>query len=137
MDASFIFDEMLEDGVTLSQSLTSEDKRIFMACVDLKIHGHDTVTTEQIYEAMGNTGELGSDERKHMLRRIEIMSKCSVVIVNPKEIVLQGRYGRITSQFNLLPAVVGYMCENGVIVDDAVTIFEIPGLYNRSRNKLN
>lgn len=137
MDASFIFDEMMGDGVTLSQSLTSYDKSVFIACVDLKVHGHDTFTTEQIYAAMGNTGKLGSDAREHMLRRIEIMSGCCVVIVNPKETVLQGRYGRVTSQFNLLPAVVGYLCENGVIVDDAVTIFEIPGLYNRSRNKLN
>lgn len=137
MDARFIFDEMLEDGVTLSQSLTSEDKRIFMACVDLKVHGHDTVTTDQIYEAMGNTGELGSDERKHMLRRIEVMSECCVVIVNPKETVLQGWYGRVTSQFYLLPTVVDRMYKNGVIVEDAVTMLEIPRLYTITKNKFN
>lgn len=137
MDARFSFDEMLEDGVTLSKSLTSEDKRIFMACVDLKVHGHDTVTTEQIYAAMGNTDKLGADEREHMLRRIEVMSECSVVIVNPKETVLQGRYGRVTSQFYLLPTVVDRMYKNGVIVEDAVTIFEIPRLYNRRRTRPN
>lgn len=133
MDARFLFDEMLEDGVTLSQPLTSEDKRIFMACVDLKVHGHDTVTTEQIYAAMGNTDKLSADKREHMLRRIEMMSECCVVITNPKETVLQGQYGRVTSQFYLLPTVVDRMYKNGVIVEDAVTIFEIPRLYNRRR----
>lgn len=137
MDASFIFDEMLEDGVTLSQSLTSYDKGVFMACVDLKVHGHDTVTTEQIYTAIGNTDKLSADERKHMLRRIEIMSECCVVITNPKETVLRGRYGRVTRQFYLLPTVVDRMYKNGVIVDDAVTILEIPRLYTITKNKLN
>lgn len=137
MDTKYRFDEMLEDGVTLSKPLTSEDKRIFMACVDLKVHGHDTITTEQIYAAMGNTDKLGADERKHILRRIEVMSVCCVVIVNPKETMLQGQYRRVTRQFYLLPTVVDCMRKNGVIVEDAVTILEIPRLYTMTKNKFN
>ena len=41
MDASFIFDEMMGDGVTLSQSLTSYDKIVFMTYVDLEEIKHD------------------------------------------------------------------------------------------------
>ena len=56
------FDEL--DGVKISRQLTSYDKRVFIAVANLKAQGHDTITAEQIYKAMGNPKRPNADTIK-------------------------------------------------------------------------
>ena len=74
------FDEL--DGVKISRQLTSYDKRVFIAVANLKAQGHDTITAEQIYKAMGNPKRPNADTIKKILQSVECISRGRVTIDN-------------------------------------------------------
>jgi len=123
------FDEMKGTGVTISRPLTSYDKRVFIAAANLKEQGHDTVTTAQIYEAMGNKGRPATSQRQKILRSIETMSLCRVTLDNSEEAAMYTSYDKVKRTFYLLPTTIDKGYVNGLIVDDAITIIELPRLF--------
>lgn len=123
------FEEMKGTGVTISRPLTSYDKRVFIASANLKEQGHDTVTTAQIYEAMGNRGRPNASQRQKILKSIETMSVCRVTLDNSEEAALYTKYDKVKRTFYLLPTTIDKGYVNGLIVDDAITILELPRLF--------
>lgn len=123
------FDEMKGTGVTISRPLTSYDKRVFIASANLKEQGHDTVTTTQIYEAMGNRGRPSAQQRQKILKSIETMSLCRVTLDNSEEAAMYTKYDKVKRTFYLLPTTIDKGYVNGLIVDDAITIIELPRLF--------
>ena len=123
------FDEMKGTGVTISRPLTSYDKRVFIASANLKEQGHDTVTTTQIYEAMGNKGRPSAQQRQKILKSIETMSLCRVTLDNSEEAAMYTKYDKVKRTFYLLPTTIDKGYVNGLIVDDAITIIELPRLF--------
>ena len=123
------FDEMKGTGVTISRSLTSYDKRVFIAVSNLKEQGHDTVTTSQICEAMGNRSRPSITQREKILKSIEEMSLCRVTLDNSEEANIYKGYDTISQTFYLLPTNIAKGYLNGNIVDDAITILETPKLF--------
>lgn len=123
------FEEMKGTGVTISRPLTSYDKRVFIAAANLKEQGHDTVTAAQIYEAMGNKGRPATSQRQKILKSIETMSVCRVTLDNSEEAALYTKYDKVKRTFYLLPTTIDKGYVNGLIVDDAITILELPRLF--------
>lgn len=129
------FEEMENTGITISRPLTSYDKRIFIAAANLKDQGHDTVTTAQIYEAMGNRGKPNARQREKILKSLEIMSLCRVTLDNTEEAKLYTKYDKVNRTFYLLPTTIDKGFVNGLIVDDAITIMELPKLYAFAKDR--
>lgn len=129
------FEEMKGTGVTISRTLTSYDKRVFIAAANLKEQGHDTVTTAQIYEAMGNKGRPAASQRQKILKSLETMSVCRVTLDNTEEAKLYTKYDRVNRTFYLLPITIDKGYVNGLIVDDAITIMELPRLFIFAKNR--
>lgn len=125
----FDFDKMKETGITISRPLTSYDKRVFIASANLKEQGHDTVTTTQVYEAMGNRGRPSAQQRQKILKSIETMSLCRVTLDNSEEAAMYTKYDKVKRTFYLLPTTIDKGYVNGLIVDDAINIIELPRLF--------
>lgn len=123
------FDDMKGTGVTISRPLTSYDKRVFIAAANLKEQGHDTVTTTQIYEAMGNRGRPSAQQRQKILKSIETMSLCRVTLDNSEEAAMYTNYDKVNRMFYLLPTNIDRGYVNGLVVDDAIQIMELPKLF--------
>lgn len=129
------FEEMKSTGITISRPLTSYDKRIFIAAANLKDQGHDTVTTAQIYAAMGNRGKPNSKQREKILKSLEVMSLCRVTLDNTEEAKLYTKYDKVKRTFYLLPTTIDKGYVNGLIVDDAINIMELPKLYEFAKGR--
>lgn len=129
------FDEMKGTGVTISRPLTSYDKRVFIASANLKEQGHDTVTTAQIYEAMGNRGRPNAAQRQKILKSIETMSLCRVTLDNSEEAAMYTKYDKVKRTFYLLPTTIDKGYVNGLIVDDAINIIELPRLFTFAKQR--
>lgn len=120
------FDEL--DGVKISRQLTSYDKRVFLAVANLKAQGHDTITAWQVHYAMGGISRPKKDTIEKIIQSIETLSKCRVTIDNTEEAELYTRYDRVKATFPLLTTKIcsGYI--KGIIVDNAITVSEVPDL---------
>lgn len=129
------FDEMKGTGITISRPLTSYDKRVFIAAANLKEQGHDTVTTAQIYEAMGNKGRPATSQRRKILRSIETMSLCRVTLDNTEEAAIYTKYDKVKRTFYLLPTTIDKGYVNGLVVDDAINIIELPRLFTFAKQR--
>ena len=120
------FDEL--DGVKISRQLTSYDKRVFIAVANLKAQGHDTITAEQIYKAMGNPKRPNADTIKKILQSVECISRGRVTIDNTEEANMYTRYDRVKATFPLLTTEICSGYANGKVVDNAIRVLEVPKL---------
>ena len=120
------FDEL--DGVKISRQLTSYDKRVFIAVANLKAQGHDTITAEQIYKAMGNPKRPNADTIKKILQSVECISRGRVTIDNTEEAKMYTRYDRVKATFPLLTTEICSGYANGKVVDNAIRVLEVPKL---------
>ena len=120
------FDEL--DGVKISRQLTSYDKLVFIAVANLKAQGHDTITAWQVYNTMGGVSRPKKDTIEKIIQSIETLSKCRVTIDNTEETQLYSRYDRVTATFPLLTTKICSGYANGKIVDNAITVSEVPYL---------
>lgn len=120
------FDEL--DGIKISRQLTSYDKRVFIAVANLKAQGHDTITAWQVYTAMGGVSRPKKDTIEKIIQSIETLSKCRVTIDNTEEAKLYTKYDRVKATFPLLTTKICSGYANGKIVDNAITVSEVPDL---------
>lgn len=129
------YEDMQGTGVTISRVLTQYDKRVFLAAANLKDQGNNTVTTAQIYEAMGNRGRPSAAQREKILKSLETMAACRVMLNNTEEAELYKDYDKVVKTFYLLPTKIekGYI--NGLIVNDAITIMETPELFKFAKDR--
>lgn len=120
------FDEL--DGIKISRQLTSYDKLVFIAVANLKAQGHDTITAWQVYNAMGGVSRPKKDTIEKIIQSIETLSKCRVTIDNTEEAKLYTKYDRVKATFPLLTTKICSGYANGKIVDNAITVSEVPDL---------
>ena len=124
-------------SITTSQALTPFDKGVFIAVANLKEQGHDTVTTAQIYSAMGNRSRPSADLRRKILESVEKMSACRVTLDNSQEAKIY-KYRKYQSvRFNLLQTITKTEActENGQIVNDAIIIEKLPILFEFAKER--
>ena len=73
------------NGVNISRELTVYDKWVWNACANLKDQGHDVLTAEQIYKAMGNTGRPNAKTKEKIMESVETISRARVTIDTTEE----------------------------------------------------
>lgn len=126
------------DGVKISRTLTSFDKRVFIAISNKREAGQEILTFSQIYEAMGGISRPDKSIRDRIIESIETMSRAIVSIDTTEENKIYPRLDKIVWESQLLhiEKVKGY--SRGQITDYAIRIIETPKLYlfAKQRNQI-
>ncbi len=116
-------------NINISRELTVYDKWVWNACANLKEQGHDIITAEQIYKAMGNSGRPNAKIKEKILESVEIISRARVSIDTAEEHELYTRYNRFKATFPLLATEICTASSRGQVVEDAIRIIETPKLF--------
>ena len=116
------------NGVNISRELTVYDKWVWNACANLKEQGHDVITAEQIYKAMGNTGKPNAKTKEKIMESVETISRARVTIDTTEEHELYPKYERIKATFPLLATETCTAYARGQIVESAIKIIDSPKL---------
>ena len=123
------------NGVNISRELTVYDKWVWNACANLKEQGHDVITAEQIYKAMGNNGRPNSKTKEKILESVETISRARVTIDNTEEHELYPKYDRLKMTFPLLATEICTAYARGQVVEDAIRIIDAPKLFTFAENR--
>lgn len=123
------------DGVKISRTLTSFDKRVFIAISNKREAGQEILTFSQIYEAMGGISRPDKSIRDRIIESIETMSRAIVSIDTTEENKIYPRLDKIVWESQLLhiEKVKGY--SRGQITDYAIRIIEVPKLFLFAKNR--
>lgn len=122
-------------NINISRELTVYDKWVWNACANLKEQGHDIITAEQIYKAMGNSGRPNAKIKEKILESVEIISRARVSIDTAEEYELYPKYNRFKATFPLLATEICTASSRGQIVEDAIRIIEPPKLFTFAENR--
>lgn len=123
------------DSVKISRELTVYDKWVWNACANLKEQGHDVITAEQIYKAMGNSGRPNPKTKDKILESVETISRARVTIDTTQEHELYPKYDRLKATFPLLATEICTAYARGKLVEDAIRIIEMPKLFRFAENR--
>ena len=123
------------NGVNISRELTVYDKWVWNACANLKEQGHDVITAEQIYKAMGNTGRPNAKTKEKIMESVETISRARVTIDTTEEHELYPKYERIKATFPLLATETCTAYARGQIVESAIKIIDAPKLFAFAENR--
>ena len=123
------------NGVNISRELTVYDKWVWNACANLKEQGHDVITAEQIYKAMGNTGRPNAKTKEKIMESVETISRARVTIDTTEEHDLYPKYERIKATFPLLATETCTAYARGQIVESAIKIIDSPKLFAFAENR--
>ncbi len=123
------------NGVNISRELTVYDKWVWNACANLKDQGHDVITAEQIYKAMGNTGRPNAKTKEKIMESVETISRARVTIDTTEEHELYPKYERIKATFPLLATETCTAYARGQIVESAIKIIDAPKLFAFAENR--
>ena len=122
-------------GVNISRELTVYDKWVWNACANLKEQGHDVITAEQIYKAMGNSGRPNPKTKEKILESVEMISRARVSIDTTQEHELYPKYDRLKATFPLLATEICTAYARGQVIEDAIRIIEMPKLFTFAENR--
>ena len=123
------------NGVNISRELTVYDKWVWNACANLKDQGHDVLTAEQIYKAMGNTGRPNAKTKEKIMESVETISRARVTIDTTEEHELYPKYDRVKATFPLLATETCTAYARGQVVEGAIRIIEAPKLFAFAENR--
>lgn len=123
------------NGVNISRELTVYDKWVWNACANLKDQGHDVLTAEQIYKAMGNTGRPNAKTKEKIMESVETISRARVTINTTEEHELYPKYERVKATFPLLATETCTAYARGQVVEGAIRIIEAPKLFAFAENR--
>lgn len=123
------------NGVNISRELTVYDKWVWNACANLKEQGHDVLTAEQIYKAMGNTGRPNAKTKEKIMESVETISRARVTIDTTEEHDLYPKYERVKATFPLLATETCTAYARGQVVEGAIRIIESPKLFAFAENR--
>jgi len=123
------------NGVNISRELTVYDKWVWNACANLKDQGHDVLTAEQIYKAMGNTGRPNAKTKEKIMESVETISRARVTIDTTEEHELYPKYERVKATFPLLATETCTAYARGQVVEGAIRIIEAPKLFAFAENR--
>lgn len=129
MFSAFVDFENL-DGVKLSKKLSSYEKFVWHTCVNLIFQdNHDILTLEQIYKAMGNSGNANPETKAEILEAIENMSKVRVTVDVPINSELYPELDQFKGTFQLLATNTKQALSRGQIAKNSIQILEKPQLF--------
>ena len=129
MFSAFVDFENL-DGVKLSKKLSSYEKFVWHTCVNLIFQDdHDILTLEQIYKAMGNSGNANPETKAEILEAIENMSKVRVTVDVPINSELYPELDQFKGTFQLLATNTKQALSRGQIAKNSIQILEKPQLF--------
>lgn len=89
--AIYLLDEAIS-GATITSKLTSTDKFIYIAVDSLYREGNQYITTNQIYRAMGGSGDPNREQKEKINRSLTKMGSSRVYINNAEEIAVNKGY---------------------------------------------
>lgn len=122
-------------NINISRELTVYDKWVWNACANLKEQGHDVITAEQIYKAMGNSGRPNAKLKEKILESVETISRARVSIDTTAENELYPKYDKFRATFPLLSTEICTASARGQIVEDAIRIIETPKLFSFAEDR--
>lgn len=132
--SSFLLEIEQTEGVQISRSLDSYDKRVFVALSNLAKAGATVTTAAQIYKEMGNLKKPNDQDTMKVISSLKQMMKVIVTIDNRKE-AEKYNYPRIKDTFPLLPIRISEAIYRGQTVDNGVFISEVPYLFTISEER--
>lgn len=128
------FDEMGMD-VRITRQLTPFDKRVYIAAAALFNSGNDTVSTSQIYRAMGYSKSPPSSMIKKINDSLTKMSAAHVTIDNAQEATVLKNYPVFKYDASLLPFERKSAYINNILTEAAIHLFREPPLISFARER--
>lgn len=133
----------LEPAMTIAKKLQPYDKRVYVAAAALyNESGEDrpVVTLNQIYHAMGFTGEPGKADKEKINNSITKMRAAQIVVDNTEEVTVgKYKYDKFVYDGSLLPTDrVTAIAKNGQEIDSSIRLLAEPPLitFARGRNQI-
>lgn len=113
----------LEDSIT--KKLEPYDKRVCIAVAALFNAGYETMTLQQVYNAMGYTGKIGKADKAKINDSITKMGAAKLRLDNMQE---ASYYNRATFAYdgNVIPMERIQALVNGQVVESAIHVFREP-----------
>ena len=124
----------LDNSVRITRQLETYDKRVYIAIGALWAAGNQTITTSQIYFAMGGEGKPAPAQLKKIDDAITKMSAAKIYINNSEEAKAY-KYPVVSYDSALLPMERIKATVNGNTVESAVHLFREPPLISFARGR--
>lgn len=130
------FDELENQGITITKRLTAFEKRVYIAAGALyAIKGQKPFTYTELYYAMGYTGKPGSNDLEKLAAAITKMGGARIYVDNQQEIAAKYHYPRFRYDGYLLPMERVTAIVDGKITDAAIHLFREPPLIAFARQR--
>lgn len=130
------FDELENQGITITKKLTAFEKRVYIAAGALyAIKGQKPFTYTELYYAMGYTGKPGSNDLEKLAAAITKMGGAWIYVNNQQEIDAKYNYPRFIYDGHLLPMERVTAIVDGKITDAAIHLFREPPLIAFARQR--
>lgn len=130
---SIDFDELTDTRIT--KALEPFDKRVYSAMAALFNSGNESVTLQQIYNAMGYEGTAGKYDRARINDSVTKMAAAKVYMDNVQEVQAGYRYPQFKYDGQLLPMERIQAVVNGQFVESVIHILREPPMISFARGR--
>lgn len=136
---SINFDELEKlDGLKVTKSLTTFDKRVYIAVNAIYAQSGHIMSAGQVFAAMGNTGKPSTKQIKKINDSLTKMGAARIYLNNEQEISVNKGYKHFKYDASLLPfeRISAYI--NNALVESAIHLFREPPLitFAKERNQI-
>ena len=120
--------------MTIAKTLTPYDKLVYTAIASLYDRGHDTVSLQMIYYAMGGTSKIGKNDKEKLIKSISKLMGTVVTINNLNEVKKHHRED-YSITCNMLYAAFASEKINGQISESLLHIMKLPIMFKIAKEK--
>ena len=128
------FSKLEEDGVSLSKKLEPYDERVYIAAAALYNTGREIMTLQQIYSAMGYSGDASFTDNQKINDSLTKMARTIIRIDNRREAETY-KYDHFTYDGYLLPMERVTAMSGGNITGSAIHVFREPPAITFARQR--
>lgn len=128
------FSKLEEDGVSLSKKLEPYDERVYIAAAALYNTGREIMTIQQIYSAMGYSGDASFTDNQKINDSLTKMARTIIKIDNRREAETY-KYDHFTYDGYLLPMERVTAMSGGNITGSAIHVFREPPAITFARQR--
>ena len=130
------FDELENQGITITKRLTAYEKRVYVAAGALyAIKGQMPFTYTELYYAMGYTGKPGGNDLDKLAAAVTKMGGARIFVDNSQEIAAKYDYPRFRYDGYLFPMERVTAIVDGKVTDAAIHLFREPPLITFARQR--
>lgn len=122
------------ENMTITRKLEPYDRRVYLAIAAFFNDGHDVMSIQQIYNAMGYTGRMSATDIKKINAAITKMSGAHIFIDNIREHNAY-KYDHFKYDGSLLPMERIQASINGQLVEAAIHVFREPPMVSFARDR--